>query len=177
MKRAVIIVILFFVMSARSSGSANEIKTMQLTSPAFKDKESIPEMYTCHGSNVNPELDITNIPPKTKSLALVVDDPDAPEGTWVHWIAYNIPPDTQKIETNSHLGIEGLSDFGAFHYHGPCPANKRVHRYSFRVYALSEKVELLEGFIKSDLERQMKGKILAQAELTGMYKNPDNFNE
>ena len=156
---------------------ADEEKKMELTSPAFKNQEPIPEMYTCHGGNVNPELNIANIPQNTKSLALIVDDPDAPEGTWVHWVMYDIPPKVVKIEKNSKVGIEGLSDLGTFNYRGPCPANNRVHRYSFRMYALSERLELNEGFIKSDLERKMRGKILSQAELVGTYKNPDKYNE
>jgi len=150
---------------------------MQLTSPAFKDKDPIPDMYTCHGSNISPELDIANVPEKTKSMALIIDDPDAPEGVWVHWVLYNIPSKTVKIQQNARAGIEGLTDFGTFHYRGPCPDNKRLHHYSFRVYALKEKLELNEGFIKSDLERKMKDKILAQAELVGTYKNPDNDND
>jgi Raf kinase inhibitor-like YbhB/YbcL family protein len=163
--------------AAATVNAAEDGKKLQLTSPAFRDKEPIPDMYTCHGSNINPELDIANIPAKTKSLALVVDDPDAPEGIWVHWLLYDITPKTQKIGQNSTVGSEGLTDFGIFHYRGPCPDNKRVHRYSFRIYALSERVELNEGFIKSDLERKMKGKILGQAELIGTYKNPDTYND
>jgi Raf kinase inhibitor-like YbhB/YbcL family protein len=173
--RAVLVCSVFVLLIPMLS-EAGEQK-MQLTSPSFKDKDPIPEMFTCHGSNVNPELDIANIPPKTKSLALIIDDPDAPEGTWVQWILYDIPPTTAKIPQNSSAGIEGLTDFGTFHYTGPCPDNKRVHRYSFRVYALSDRPELTEGYIKPDLEHKMKGKILAQAELTGTYKNPDRFNE
>jgi Raf kinase inhibitor-like YbhB/YbcL family protein len=180
MTRLFSLVLLMIVISIPvlpSALAADEDTKLELTSPAFKNNEPIEDTYTCHGSNVNPELDIANVPPKTKSLALIVDDPDAPEGTWVHWVMYDIPPKTQKIEQNSRGGIEGLSDFGAFHYRGPCPANKRVHHYSFRIYALSERLELNEGFIKPDLERKMKGKILAQAELIGTYKNPDKYNE
>jgi Raf kinase inhibitor-like YbhB/YbcL family protein len=150
---------------------------MELSSPAFKNNEAIPEMFTCQGVNINPELKITNVPPKTKSLALIVDDPDAPEGTWVHWVAYDIPPTTTRIPENTKVGVEGLNDFGTFFYRGPCPQNKKAHRYSFRVYALSDRFELTEGFIKSDLERRMKGKILAQAELTGTFQRPKKANE
>jgi Raf kinase inhibitor-like YbhB/YbcL family protein len=184
MNRVVVIFTGALLMAAATAQAAGlsaqkvpEGKKMELSSPAFKHQEPIPEMYTCHGSNVNPELVIANVPEKTKSLALIVDDPDAPEGTWVHWVIYDIPPKTQKIEKNSKVGIEGLSDLGTFNYRGPCPANNRVHRYSFRIYALSERLELNEGFIKSDLERKMRGKILEQAELIGTYKNPDKYNE
>ena len=116
------------------------------------------------------------MPAKAKSLAITLISPDAPEGIWVHWVVYNISADTVKIAENSKVGVEGLNDFGTFRYRGPCPPNKKAHRYSFRVYALKDKLELNEGSIKSDLENAMKGKILAQAELVGKYKNPEPLN-
>jgi len=160
-----------------AAGAAEKETKMTVTSPAFKENEPIPDQFTCRGSNISPELNISNVPEKAKSLALIVDDIDAPEGDWVHWVIYDIPPKTAKIAQNSKVGSEGLTDFGTFQYRGPCPANKRVHRYSFRVYALSDRPDLGEGFIKSDLLQKMKGKILTQAELIGTYKNPDRFNE
>jgi len=171
------LLVLVCMVAPVSADTVSDGPILQITSPAFQDKEKIPDMFTCHGSNINPEFNIANIPPKTASLAFVMDDPDAPEGTWVHWVMYDIPPKTEKIAQNSRVGIEGLTDFGIFRYRGPCPDNKRVHRYSFRVYALNDRFELNEGFIKVDLERRMKGKILAQAELIGTYKVADNFNE
>ena len=170
-------VLVMFCVLIVPSARADEGGKMQITSPAFKDKEAIPETFTCHGSDISPELNFVNVPLNAKSLALVVDDPDAPEGTWVHWVIYDIPPTTAKIAQNSKVGSEGLTDFGSFHYRGPCPNNKRLYHYSFRLYALSERIELNEGFIKSDLEHKMKGKILAEAELVGIYKNPDKYNE
>ncbi len=150
---------------------ADEVKKFELTSQAFKNQEAIAEKFTCHGADVNPGLDIANVPEGAKSLAMIVDDPDAPEGTWVHWVVYNIPPETTKIAENSKAGIEGLNDFGIFFYRGPCPPNKKIHHYSFRVYALKDKLELNEGYIKSDLEHAMHGKIIAQTELVGTYQN------
>jgi Raf kinase inhibitor-like YbhB/YbcL family protein len=170
-------VCLSLVLLVPAVGAAEKETKMTVTSPAFKDNEPIPDQFTCHGSNISPEINIAGIPPKTQSLAMIVDDIDAPEGDWVHWVVFDIPPKTAKIAQNSKAGIEGLTDFGTFQYRGPCPANKRVHRYSFRVYALSDRLELPEGFIKSDLLRKMKGKVLSQAELIGTYKNPDRFNE
>ena len=150
---------------------AEEPPKFSLASPAFKNQEAIAEKFSCHGADVNPELDFANVPQNARSLAMIVDDPDAPEGIWVHWVVYNILPNTTRIAENSKVGVEGLNDFGIFRYRGPCPPNKKVHHYSFRVYALKDKLELNEGFIKSDLERAMNGKIIAQAELVGTYQN------
>ena len=171
MKRLWVIVI-FLTLGFSSTARGQGLQTFELQSPVIKPPEMIAEKYTCHGADVNPELNFVNVPNGTKSMALIVDDPDAPEGTWVHWVIYNIPPDKTKIVENLKVGVEGLNDFGVFRYRGPCPPNKKVHHYSFRVYALKEELELNEGFIKSDLERAMKGKILAQAELVATYKNP-----
>ena len=161
-----------FLCLAVLTAAAEEPKKFELTSPAFKNGEAISDPFTCRATDKRPQFNIANIPEKTKSLAMIVDDPDAPEGTWVHWIVYNIPPETTEIAPNAAIGIEGLNDFGAYHYRGPCPQNKKLHHYSFRLYALDRELdELNEGFIKQDLERAMKGKILAQAELIGTYKN------
>ena len=155
-----------------TAGAEGPLK-FSLTSSAFKDQDVIANKFSCHGADVNPELNIANIPENTKSLAMIVDDPDAPEGIWVHWVVYNISPKTTRIAENSKVGVEGLNDFGTFRYRGPCPPNKKVHHYSFRVYALKNKLELNEGFIKSDLESAMRGKIIAQARLVGTYQNSD----
>lgn len=170
MKR-LLVTIVFLALLDGLTARAQEPKTFELASPAFKNQEAVPEKFTCHGADVNPQLDIVNVPEGTKSLAVIVDDPDAPEGIWVHWVVHNIPPDTTKIAENSKVGAEGLNDFGIFRYRGPCPPNKKVHHYSFRVYALKDKLELNEGFIKSDLERAMDGKIIAQAQLVGTYES------
>ena len=109
---------------------------MDLSSPAFEAQEKIPEKHTCDGEDVSPALEIADMPDAAKSLALIVDDPDAPAKTWVHWILYDIAP-TARIEENSAPGTQGQNDFGKFDYGGPCPPSG-THRYSFKVYGGDE---------------------------------------
>jgi Raf kinase inhibitor-like YbhB/YbcL family protein len=141
---------------------------LTVTSPAFENNKFIPSKYTCDGDDVNPPLIIKGIPEATKSLVLIVDDPDAPMGTWDHWIVWNIPP-TNKIEENSVPGTEGFNDFRRHSYGGPCPPSG-THRYFFKVYALDTKLNLDSNSRKKDIEKAMKGHILAQGELVGLYR-------
>ena len=141
---------------------------MQLTSPAFKHNQMIPKKYTCQGDDVNPPLDITEIPEGAKTLALIIDDPDAPMGMWVHWVVFNIPI-TQQIAENSIPGLQGRNDFGRNNYGGPCPPSG-THHYYFKLYALNDAVSLKEGINKATLEKAMTGHILDQTELVGFYK-------
>ena len=141
---------------------------MVITSPVFKNNEMIPRKYTCDGADVNPTLNIRGIPRKAESLVLIVDDPDAPMGTWDHWIVWNIPPE-ERIEENSVPGIEGLNDFRKHSYGGPCPPSG-THRYFFRVYALDAMLDLKPNSRKRDVERAMRGHILAQGEIVGLYR-------
>jgi len=145
--------------------------TVALSSAVFTHNGSIPAKYTCDGTDVNPPLSIGNTPPGTRSLALIVDDPDAPAGTWVHWVVWNIVPGTREIKENAapQGAQEGMNDFGKRSYGGPCPPSGS-HRYFFKLYALDAMLELKPGSNKPDLERAMKGHILAQAELLGRYK-------
>ena len=143
------------------------MKELTITSPAFENNKSIPSKYTCDGNDVNPALNIEGIPDETKSLVLIVDDPDAPMGTWDHWIVWNIPP-TNKIEENSVPGTEGLNDFRKHSYGGPCPPSG-THRYFFKVYALDTKLDLDPNSRKEDVEKAMKNHILAKGELVGLY--------
>lgn len=143
------------------------ISFLKVTSPAFQQGEKIPAKYTCDGENVNPELIIENIPAGTKSLVLVVEDPNAPTGTWVHWVLFNIPP-TNNIKENSVPGDEGMNDFKKTTYGGPCPPSGS-HRYYFRVYALDSMLNLSFA-TKADVELEMKEHILAKGELMGKYK-------
>lgn len=143
------------------------MKDLTVTSPTFENNKSIPSKYTCDGDDVNPPLIIEGIPEETKSLVLIVDDPDAAMGTWDHWIVWNIPP-TNKIEENSVPGVDGLNDFRKHSYGGPCPPSG-THRYFFKVYALDTKLNLDSNSRKKDVEKAMKGHILAKGELVGLY--------
>lgn len=142
----------------------------QLTSAAFKDNADIPKKYTCHGGDVNPPLIFQNVPARTKSLALTVSDPDAPEGTWSHWVIYNIPPHTLEIPENTNPGTEGLSDFGKYTYAGPCPFDDRLHHYIFHAYALNIVLNINEGPTLNEVEKALKGHIIAQTKLVGTYQ-------
>lgn len=144
---------------------------MKLESLVFSSNSFIPKKYTCEGENVNPPLKISEIPPETKSLVLIVDDPDAPGNNWVHWIVWNIPPQITEIKENNipQGAIEGMTDFGKTGYGGPCPP-WGTHRYFFKLYALDTKLTLNSSAQKSDLEKAMKGHILAKAELIGLYR-------
>ena len=144
------------------------MEKLVITSSAFKNNGFIPSKYTCDGNDVNPALRIEGIPMETQSLVLIVDDPDAPMGTWNHWVVWNISP-TEKIEENSVPGIEGLNDFGKHSYGGPCPPSG-IHRYFFKVYALDNKIVLDQNSRKRAIEEAIKGKILAEGEIIGRYE-------
>ena len=144
--------------------------TMKLSSSAFTHNQTIPAKYTCDGENVNPPLTITDVLTDSKSLTLIVDDPDAPAGTWVHWTVWNISPDTKQIAENSVPSnvIQGKTSFGNSGYGGPCPPSG-THRYFFKLYALDTTLSLGQNATKQDLEKAFVGHILDQAELIGLY--------
>ena len=142
----------------------------QVTSPAFGNNEVIPKDYTCNGGDVNPPLIFKNVPPKTKSFAITVSDPDAPEGVWSHWVVYNISPATRQIKENSNPGTEGLSDFGKYVYGGPCPQDEKVHHYIFRVFALNDLLYINEGPSFAEVEKAVRFHTIAKSELTGTYQ-------
>lgn len=144
---------------------------LKISSPAFEHNGSIPAKYTCDGADLNPPLLIGAVPEGTKSLALIVDDPDAQGGAWVHWVLWNISPNTADIREGSlpKGAQEGVNDFRRHAYGGPCPPSG-THRYFFRLYALDTLLTLAPGARRADLERAMKGHVLAQAELMGLYK-------
>ncbi|MGE5174491.1 MAG: YbhB/YbcL family Raf kinase inhibitor-like protein [Betaproteobacteria bacterium] len=163
--------ILFIALFSYSTGTeAADMSTLNISSPAFKHREHIPAKYTCDGADVNPALMIGNVPPGAKSLALIVDDPDAPRGTWVHWVVWNISPDTKEIKENSipQGASQGMNDFRKLGYGGPCPPSG-THRYFFKLYALDTMLSLATNTTKAALERAMHGHILAQGELIGLY--------
>ena len=142
---------------------------------AFPIGGNIPKKYTCGGLDLSPELTWTGAPAGTRSLALIADDPDAPVGTWTHWIIWNIPPDaalpeaTAKTEALSDGARQGKNDFKRIGYGGPCPPPGKPHRYFFKLYALNSKLDLKAGATRNELEGAMKGHVLAQAELMGKY--------
>jgi Raf kinase inhibitor-like YbhB/YbcL family protein len=141
---------------------------MKITSPDFKHNELIPKQFTCEGEDASPCLVMERIPPQAKSLALIVDDPDAPMGTWVHWVLYGMPP-LGRIEQGAIPGRQGKNDFGRKNYGGPCPPSG-THRYFFKLYALDSALDLKEGLSKKELESAMEGHVLEKAELVGLYK-------
>jgi hypothetical protein len=141
---------------------------MILSSLEFDHQGYIPKKFTCDGEDVSPALMIEDIPENTKRLALIVDDPDAPAGTWVHWVVFNIPK-TDVIEEGEVPGKQGINDFGKLQYGGPCPPSG-THRYFFKLYALDEKLDLKEGCHKKDLLKAMEGHIIEEAELIGLYQ-------
>lgn len=142
--------------------------TLRISSTAFKEGEFIPAKYTCDGLNVNPPLSIQSVPEKTKSLVLIVDDPDCPGGNWIHWLVWNIPPGAYVAE-NEIPGEEGINDFKKVHYGGPCPPSG-VHRYYFKIYALDCQLRLAEGSGISRVEKSMEGHVMAFGQLMGRYK-------
>ena len=169
--RKAIPILLVFIFMLTNPCQADEKEgggSMKLTSREFENNNFIPRKFTCQGEDVNPELLVEDIPENTKSLALIVDDPDAPMGTWVHWVVYDIPV-ISRIEEDSIPGKQGRNDFGKRDYGGPCPPSG-THRYFFKIYALDTKLNLKEGARKSDLEKAMEGHILDKAELIGLYK-------
>lgn len=144
-----------------------DYKLLQITSWVFNENDYIPVKYTCDGTDVNPPLNIGNIPEEAVCLAVIVDDPDAPVQTWVHWVMWNIPV-THHIKENEAHGIQGLNDFGKNKYCGPCPPHG-IHHYIFKVYALDCTLKLPATSTKTDLEKGMSGHIIAFGQLTGLY--------
>jgi Raf kinase inhibitor-like YbhB/YbcL family protein len=143
---------------------------MKLTSPAFEHNEVIPSEYTCDGSDKSPELNIEGVPQNTVSLVLINDDPDAPVGTWDHWIVFNIPAKITRIDKGKEpQGIAGKNSWGKTGYGGPCPPSG-THRYIFRLYALDKMLDLKEGSSKAEIMESMQGHILSQIELIGKYQ-------
>ena len=147
---------------------ANSYKKIEVSSAAFKENELIPRRYTCDGKNVNPALNLDHIPNESQSLAIIVDDPDAPAGTWVHWVIWNIPV-IHHVKEDHAPGLQGINDFKKKIYCGPCPP-KGIHRYFFKVYSLDCALQIPENSNKQDLEIAMAGHILGFGELIGLYK-------
>ncbi len=155
----------------------DERMAITMTSPAFESGGPIPEIHTCDGEDLSPPLEWTGVPDSAKSLALICDDPDAPVGTWVHWVLFNLPPDTTSLpqglpatEVTPTGGTHGTNDFKRLGYGGPCPPRGGPHRYFFKLYALDATLGLKAGATKKQAMKAMEGHILAQGQLMGTYK-------
>ena len=149
---------------------------INLTSSAFSSEGTIPQKFTCDGGDLSPALAWTGAPNSTQSFALIADDPDAPVGTWVHWVLYDLPGNTKGLEEGvekqeqlSNGARQGRNDFRKIGYGGPCPPPGRPHRYYFKLYAVDKKLDLKAGATKAEVESAMKGHVVAQGELMGRY--------
>lgn len=171
MKKAVVLVCVIGLLVSVAYADmqpGGRVAGMKITSPQFGNNAFIPKKYTCQGDDINPPLTISGAPRETKSFALIVDDPDAPGRTWVHWVVFDIPL-TSEIPENSIPGKQGINDFGKRNYGGPCPPSG-THRYFFKLYALKSILNIREGANKKELENAMQGHILEEAELVGLYE-------
>lgn len=150
--------------------------SLELKSPDFTSGGNIPKQFTCDGTDISPALGWSAPPAATQSFALIADDPDAPVGTWVHWVIFDLPPNLRnlpqnfpKSEQSADGSAQGRNDFRKIGYGGPCPPPGKPHRYFFKLYALDTKLNLKPGATKKDLERAMQGHIIAQGEYMGRY--------
>jgi hypothetical protein len=156
--------------------------TLSITSGAFADGEHIPPVYTCDGDNMSPPLAIAGVPDGAQSLVLIMDDPDVPtavrpDGMFVHWVLFNIPPDTAIIPAGESVGVAGLNTRGDNAYTGACPPPQyepTQHRYMFKLYALDTTLDLSEGATKEDVESAMGEHVMAEAQLMGLYDRSDS---
>lgn len=148
-----------------------EIKNMKISSPSFKNNEDLPSKYTCDGEDVNPSLEFGEIPEGAKSLVLIVDDPDATNGDWTHWLLWNMSPQRLSIKENSvpEEATQGSTDFGSREYGGPCPVSGK-HRYFFKLFALDTELKISSFSTKKDLLEAMSEHILGKAEMVGLYQ-------
>lgn len=144
---------------------------MELASSAFADGQPIPRRHSCEGEDLSPPLSWTDVPEGATSLALIVDDPDAPRGTFTHWLGWGLDPAAGGLDEGEAAPVEGRNDVGATGYRGPCPPpGHGPHRYFFRLHALGEELELEPGASKGELERALGGRSVAVAELMGTYE-------
>ena len=151
-------------------------RAMQISTKSFSSGGEVPKRYTCDGADLSPQLAWGDAPAGTQSLALIVDDPDAPRGAFTHWVAYDLPPRTRELAEDapqaSQLpggGSQGRNDFGKIGYNGPCPPPGKPHRYFFRLFALDKTLGLKPGASRKEVESAMQGHVLAQGEVMGRY--------
>src|SRR5437867_735678 len=165
------------VASSRAAEKKPDKGHIQLTSTAFNEGASIPAKHTCDDQNVSPPLKWSGVPAEAKTLLLIADDPDAPRGTWTHWVLYDLPANTSELPegTGKPQNIpggakQGLNDFKQLGYGGPCPPHGKLHRYFFKLYALDGQLRLKPGATRKEVEQAMQKHILAQGQLMGTYK-------
>jgi len=163
-------------LAAQTNKSSDTMAEISVKTPAFVANGMIPSKYTCDGENISPDLDWSAVPEATKSIVLIMDDPDAPNGDWVHFILFNIPPDTRHLAGSfkvsskpSPLMKAGSNSAGKLDYHGPCPPSG-IHRYFFKLYALDIVLSQPEGITKRELLKVMEGHIVAKGEIIGRYQ-------
>lgn len=144
---------------------------MKLSSTAFADSTAIPKKFTADGADVSPALQWSDVPAGTHSLTLICDDPDAPRGTWVHWVLFNLPADLRELPEDlaANVGVQGNNDFGNLGYGGPSPPRGKPHRYFFKLYALDIVLDILKGSTKVQVEKAMSGHILGSAQVIGTF--------
>jgi hypothetical protein len=166
---------LFFCHSAALAQTGGAM-SLQLASTAFPANDMIPKKFTCQGADISPQLSWTGAPAGTKTFALIMDDPDAPAGTWVHWVLYDLPANikelpegVEKEEQLANGALQGRNDFRKTGYGGPCPPAGKPHRYFFKLYALDSNLDLKAGASKADVERAIRNHTLGQAELVGRF--------
>lgn len=168
MQKAIIAGAFAIALVAMASFAAGGAK-MKITSSAFQEGANIPSKFTCDGADTSPPLQIADIPSGAKSLALIVDDPDAPGGLFTHWTVWNIPPQTSAVgEGSAPKGVQGTNDFGKSGYGGPCPPSG-THRYYFKIFALDRELDLPFGAKRGPVNEALKGHVIAQGELMGRY--------
>ena len=168
MQKAITASAFAIALAAVASFAAGGAK-MKITSSAFQEGAIIPSKFTCDGADTSPPLQIADVPSGAKSLALIVDDPDAPSGLFTHWMVWNISPQTNIIgEGSTPQGVQGTNDFGKSGYGGPCPPSG-MHRYYFKIFALDKTLDLPPGAKRKELDKAMNGHVIAQGQLMGRY--------
>jgi len=177
--RAAMVILMALITGCSSSGvdrpehtaaQSSEEAAMELTSPAFEPGATIPARYTCDGSDISPPLELSGVPAGSVSLALVMDDPDAPAGVWDHWIEFDIQPRDSVPEAVAVLGTAGNNSWGRTGYGGPCPPSG-THRYFFTAYALDTQLGLASGSTKAEVLEAVQGHVLEEATLMGRYSH------
>lgn len=170
--RGIVVLLMILIVGCTSNQIVNEgAPKMKISSPEFQNNGMIWKKFTCQGENINPKLVFGDVPSNAASLVLIMDDPDAPMGTWIHWVVFNIPADVREINEDSvpEDATQGMNSWPKNSYGGPCPLSG-THRYFFKLYALDKMLELDDTATKKDVENAMDDHIIEKAQLIGLYK-------